>query len=119
MRFAVDIDDTVTKWPEEFKAIMESLKMSGHDVYMLTGGMDPQSANERYRENQLKKLGIERNTHYDDIHICVSDTYNGVAKLKGKFCKENEINVDFDDQYEYQDEIRKLSPKTMCLEVKG
>lgn len=117
MRFAVDIDNTVTEWADKFRPMMRLFKEGGHDVYMLTGGMDQVTASEPYRIRQLRDLGVMKGIHYDDIHICISDSYKGVAALKAKFCKEMKIDVVFDDMEIYTDAIRKESPDTMALRV--
>lgn len=117
MRFAVDIDQTVTAWPAEFATIMEALMNQGHGVVMLTGCLEPDNFTEEEREEELEELGLYKGQHYDSIKIAHGTSFEGIAKDKAKFCKENEVNVDFDDDKQYQRAIRNMSSSTLCLNV--
>src|SRR3974390_47584 len=113
MTFSFDMDLTITSWPNQIKEIMESLKQNGHEVYVLTGAIDPMYTHEDVRQQELAELGIFIGRHYDDILICHSDSDSGVASLKGKYCKDYSIDCHVDDKEEYLNAVKRISPDTL------
>lgn len=122
MIFCFDIDGTISANPEVFKTIMKSLVDAGHTVYPLTGmiasGTVMNSRQfESFRENQLKTFGLEKDTHYTDVVVCVAEKIEDCGLLKGKFCKENGVAFMVEDTQIYHDAIIGESPNTLCLRM--
>jgi hypothetical protein len=110
------MDGTLTAAPKVLGEIMRCLKKAGHKVYILTGslGETPDQQLEDYRKQQAKDLGLCQD-HYDDICICVSPSFEGVAELKARFCWAYSVDFMIDDMALYRQIIKRLSPKTMVL----
>lgn len=119
MTFCFDMDGTLTRHPKVLGEIMKSLKSSGHTVYILTGslGETPPDKLIAYRLNQAKGLGLKSLEHFDDIVSCVDPSFDGVAKLKGVFCRENKVDWVVDDMPLYIQHIKHESPDTVTLGV--
>lgn len=119
MNFCFDMDGTLTRHPKCLGEIMKALKASGHTVYILTGslGETPPDQLNAYRLNQAKELGLFPDTHFDDIVSCVNPSFEGVAKLKGIFCRENSIAWVVDDMPLYIQHIKVQSPETATMGV--
>lgn len=123
-RFAFDVDDTITKYPEVCKPIMEALVAQGHVVSIITGQPDkPENVDlskaQEVRRQQLARHGVLQGIHYHDIHPAVSPTHEGAAKRKGELCKMLGVCCIWDDSLTYCDGIRKLCPKTMICHIRG
>lgn len=119
MIFCFDMDGTLTKHPEVLGEMMASLKKNGHIVYILTGslGETPLAQLNAYRLKQASELGIHPETHFDDIVSCVYPSFEGVAKLKGVFCRENKVDWVIDDMALYIQNIKERSPETVTVAV--
>jgi hypothetical protein len=119
MIFCFDMDGTLTKAPKVLGEIMKSLKKSGHTVYILTGslGETPPDKLQEYRLAQAKSLGLLIGESFDDIVSCVHPSFEGVANLKGKFCKQEKVDFMIDDMALYIQSIRQYSPETFIAAV--
>lgn len=119
MNFCFDMDGTLTRHPKVLGEIMLSLKKAGHTVYILTGslGETPPDKLNAYRLDQAKNLGLMPEIHFDDIISCVDPSFDGVAKLKGVFCRENSVDWVVDDMPLYIQHIKHESPGTVTLGV--
>lgn len=113
------MDGTLTRHPTVLGEIMRSLKKQNHTVYILTGslGETPPDKLRAYRLNQAKELGLNAEIHFDDIVSCVNPSFEGVAKLKGIFCRENSVDWVVDDMPLYIQHIKYESPETVTLGV--
>lgn len=118
MTFCFDMDGTLTRHPKVLGEIMRSLKKSGHTVYILTGslGETPADKLNAYRLSQAEGLGIGRDC-FDDIVSCVNPSFQGVADLKGQFCRQEKVDFMIDDMAMYIQAIQKESPETAILAV--
>lgn len=116
--YCFDMDGTLTKHPRVLGEMMRSLKKAGHTVYILTGslGETPPDKLNAYRLNQAKELGIGLDC-FDDIVSCIYPSFEGVADLKGRFCKENKVDFMVDDMALYIQSIKQHSPETTMLAV--
>lgn len=119
--FCFDVDGTITASPLVFRTIMESLVKDGHEVYPLTGSLeagvaDPQDLL-RYRTHQLELLGIIKGKHYTQIAIALGKTFEDVAQIKGKFCKEKKATFMVEDVDLFINGIKEHSPNTLCLRM--
>lgn len=119
MIFCFDMDGTLTKHPKVLGEMMSSLKKSGHTVYILTGslGETPIKKLNAYRLSQASELGLHPESHFDDIVSCVNPSFDGVAKLKGVFCRENKVDWMIDDMPLYIQHIKHESPETATVGV--
>jgi len=116
MIYCFDMDGTLTASPKVLGGIMKSLKKDGHTVYILTGSLgETEDKNlEEYRLNQAKLLGLERDW-FDDIVSCVYPSFEGVAELKGKFCKNYKVDFLIDDMALYIQAVKANSPNTLTV----
>lgn len=51
--------------------------------------------------------------------VCVGKDPGQVVQLKGLYCRNNNINVLFDDDQSYCSAVRAISPNTLVLKVIG
>lgn len=119
--FCFDVDGTITAAPAVFRTIMESLLKAGHKVYPLTGSLEAATANHQsllqYRTNQLASYGFIKGKHYTEISIAVGNTFDDVAQIKGKFCKEVGSALMVEDVDLFINGIKQHSPDTLCLRM--
>jgi len=114
MNFSFDLDGTITCHPEVFQALGRALIAAGHSVVILTG--IPRSYFDGIRKDKYPFL---RDTSWYQ-EVITSDMYNDNEKslankvIEGKMdnrdlvgiykrrvCKERDIAVHFDDDYEH------------------
>ena len=115
MKIAIDIDGTITAWPKQFADILSKYE----DAIILTGSLDIRSSMFdllSQRREQLKPL-LGDIKH--KIMICVGKDLGQVAQLKGLYCRNNNIDVLFDDDQSYCSAVRAISPNTLVLKVIG
>ena len=108
MRIAVDIDGTITRWPNQCRVILDTFP----DAMILTGnitnGMTQEQLVEGRRAQLLPFIGEKTRT----IVVCTGTTVAGVAHAKGEYCRDNQIDLLIDDSDIYLDAVARLSPKT-------
>lgn len=121
MVFCFDVDGTITAAPIVFRNVMSALINAGHEVYPLTGSLEAGTVDSqvllRYRTHQLGCLGIVKGKHYTEIAIAVGKTFEDVAQIKGKFCKEKNSAFMVEDVDLFIDGIKQHSPSTLCLRM--
>lgn len=114
MRFAVDCDGTLTRYPDLFVAIGRALKQAGHEVHILTGidlatfvgkrvpkyeclrdtsWYDEVWTSGLYNENE-RRLAAEVVAGRLDNHVLV-----GI--FKRRMCAERGVSLLFDDDVEH------------------
>jgi hypothetical protein len=108
MKIAIDIDGTITAYPKQLKKIMKN-----NYCIILTGSLNP-NADINHRINQLKKYNITEND-YKEIIQCIGKKVVEVAQKKGEYCRNNKIDLIFEDTELYLHLIKKISPKTACF----
>lgn len=114
----IDIDDTLTAWPEVIAPLTKALRAGGWHVILLTG-CATQDPNYVYadlvegRKRQVAPLGPE----YDEIHVCVGRNSDEVAALKGQFLACVGASLFIDDSQNYVEQARKRSPGTLTLQT--
>lgn len=89
MKVAIDLDDTLTKYPHQICALARALKNSGHDVFVLTacaGELPPQDRPAEARR-RVDNIGLR------DIHVVWCD-----SSAKPKYCKDHSVNMIIDDR---------------------
>jgi len=98
--FVMDVDDTITAAPAQFRRLAEAIKALGDHVVILTG-----HGPKHTRETLLAELGVP----YDEI-VIVDPKEDGAGKAKALkhlgafFC--------FDDRVEFGPEIIEVCPVT-------
>lgn len=106
MNIGIDIDGTLTKYPEFFVELGKLFRAAGHKVYLITG-LGDKGLKERW-----EKWGyILDEEFYDDIFTTACYNLEEVAligkelnneKIVGRFkqriCRELEVDIMFDDQ---------------------
>jgi uncharacterized HAD superfamily protein len=111
MNIAIDIDGTLTRDTEKLKKLMETLvKDENNKVILLTGCIND-SPTEAERIAQLAELGI-KSDHYTALERCIGTTHEDVAMKKATYCKENNVDLIFEDDDLYIFLINQISPKT-------
>lgn len=121
-RYAFDVDDTITGYPEQCKDIMEGLIAQGHVISIITGTIDePKNVDlskiQESRRIQLARHGVIQGIHYHDIHPAVGPTGEAIAIRKGQLCKMLGISAVWDDTAGYCSEILKACPNIMICQI--
>ncbi len=106
MNIGIDIDGTLTKYPEFFVELGKLFRAAGHKVYLITGLGD-----KGLKERWEKWEHILDEDFYDNIFTTACYNLEEVAligkepnneKIVGRFkqrmCKELEVDIMFDDQ---------------------
>lgn len=110
MKFAFDLDGTITAAPEAFKAIMESLMNEGHEVIVLTGQTrEVLLEDHEARFKQLAHYGITPD-YFTDIIIAGPPDW---VKFKADYCRDNEVALMFENDPAYSQAISEFTPTTM------
>lgn len=108
MKIAFDIDGTITEVPKQMK---ELIRM--HDSVILTGSLNPNATIDG-RIEQLRKYDIS-DEDFDEIVQCIGIDVVDVAKKKGEYCRDNNIDLIFEDSPLYTFWISRISPQTACF----
>lgn len=88
----VDLNDTITAFPEEMKMLMEAFQAAGHEVHVLSG-WEAESAGEEalaQKTQQLKDCGC--GDCYDKL-VVVADPDNDVAHQKVNYMRHVGSNI--------------------------
>lgn len=111
MMVGIDFDGTITRYPEALKKIANDIMRDGLNVVViLTAAAGELLMCDRPVEvrRRVNRLGWQDGVHYCEIHCCEGHE-------KGKYCKENNIDLMIDDSREYLDRVKRESPSTICL----
>lgn len=116
LRVAVDIDGTITKFPEVFRRLLGRFP----DAIILTGGIDPNP--ERVDQDVLIAGRIAQLTPIigppsNEIVVCVGKTVPQVANMKAAVCLQRTIDIFIDDSTVYCKAVARMSPTTAVLQV--
>ena len=103
MRICVDVDGTIDK----VKHLYPLLKATNAEIYFLT----TKRKTKHERIQQLKELGINE---YKDIVIVEGASHQWVAYHKALFCKENNINIVFENNSLNISYIKSENPLIDC-----
>lgn len=127
MLVAVDIDGTLSAHPYKFACMIAALQTNGDDVVLLTGGIVEkpncdlvfQRAVSERRE-QVRPFFESHSFKVLDkvtIYPCLAKSFAEVVPLKGIYCRDNKVDILFDDSPSYCEAVKKLSPGTLVLKV--
>lgn len=125
MRVAIDVDNTITRHPEQCRALMEALRRQFYYVCVLTEHLaDPEEMTQRDHDvlyhalaAQLAALRIFWDSHYLHLQVVVGKNSEACATEKGRECKARSIELFIDDSKRYCEAVRKECPQTMILNV--
>jgi hypothetical protein len=105
MVIGLDIDDTITRNSEFFSFLSQAAVNAGHKVIIIT-----------FREDRevVQKALKEWNIAYDELITSTleSSFQYGVNGWKAAMCRENKIDVFFDDDLSV---IKHIDASTLCL----
>lgn len=113
MKIAVDIDETITKYPEFFSSLSQQ-----HDIVIVTSRM-----NTEQEMKNTEQLMLALNIEYSKIYFCdwtncpnddVVDDLIGSERLlyqKVEACVDAEVSAIFDDDPTVQRLIKKYLPQ--------
>ena len=93
MRVGFDIDGTIDADPANFQSLMSALRAAGHVVIVMTGCSSPQPTQQDLQDKigYLNSLGLGH--CWDQIVVFPAPPH----KAKGKFCRDNNISILFDN----------------------
>ena len=105
LRMGFDIDGTVDSNLDAFRAIAEGLIKTGHEVWVITGGLaDSGEWTLQARIELLKKFKFP----YSKLVRCIAPTMQEIAKQKRQVCEEHGITMMFEDNDLYISEIAQV-----------
>lgn len=107
MKYAFDLDGTITKYPIILGNIMSSLKNSGHEVVIVTvGSNDPRDSKE-FRLQWAASLGL---VGYELFYLNVGET-------KGELLKHLNVDCLIDDSPNILIEAKEKNPNLCPLRI--
>lgn len=113
--FAIDVDDTVTRYPAEMKQLILSnpnnVFLTGHNT--TTGIRNPEELQE-FRRRQITALIGEFDNR---IIIITGPDGPTIARGKGEFCRDAGVQIFIDDNEGFCQFVRNISPTTVVLRV--
>ena len=116
MKIGIDVHGVITKHPKFFSELTHLIKQDEGEVHILTGSsFNPNTKYGRKALDELKNCGIYYThlfsiiDHHEDIgtEVVYEDSENPWIdgelwdKAKAEYCKENRIDIMFDDTQEY------------------
>lgn len=85
-----DLNDTITAFPQEFRALADCVLSNDGQVHIVTA---IKKGNEEYVERKLAASRVQ----YTKLHIIHFEDYNDIPKLKLPIIKNLGIEMYFDD----------------------
>jgi len=117
MLVAIDIDGTLTAYPDVFRTMAGVLRQAGHPVVLLTGATDPRCQPGFVHDppNRLAQVTpLLGGLVLPIVEVHGRDGPEN-ARLKGEYCRDNQVALFVDDDPGFCDFVRHLSPDTCCL----
>lgn len=115
MKYAFDLDGTISARPDVFGPMMRALRDGGHYVCVLTSSCGPPGNSPDWRLAQLASLGILPSVHFDEVLIALGETPDLVGDKKGLICRSEGIAFMVDDTEAWLQKIKASSPYTLCV----
>lgn len=101
MNIGIDIDRTLTKYPEFFTELSRLFRAAGYKVYMITG-LGHESAVEKLSEYDIEYDALIDTSQYNRQEIAlignVPDNETIVGIFKQRKCRELGVGIMFDDK---------------------
>lgn len=111
MTFCFDLNGTIDRFPESFKAIMQGLVSQGHYVVILTGAIHGSvDATIEKRQAEAAGWGLEHGKHYSDLVIALGNSIPDVAEAKASYCITHHAVMLFEDTLQYADICTRRHP---------
>lgn len=126
LRVGLDIHGVLDKYPEIFSKISASLIDSGHEVYIITGQKDTVELRKKLNRLDIHWNKIFSITDYNQERgVKVKYDKHGNPWMdqriwnstKARICKENNVDIHYDDSKVYGKWFKKLKVKTLYLFV--
>ena len=120
MRVAIDIDGTISRYPELFRKMTELWVSKGWFVAVLTGAGN---ISHEERETQLETYGMKQHRHYHDLaiadngHLAGAEYVNMAIEYKVDYCRDEFIDLFIDDSPTFCREVATRAPGCMVLKV--
>jgi|TARA_Y100000310_G_C20691139_1_gene822285 hypothetical protein len=122
IKIAIDIDGTITHTPKYFSHVITGQMAIGNEIHILTGAIS-NFYNGKYKEgnyespieriSQLKSYGIYNWTKL--IMVVRDKQFPDIADGKGEYCRDNNIDIIYEDNLGYIKSIKKISPNTLAF----
>lgn len=125
MNLGLDIDDTITKFPERFSRLSIEVKNLGGSVHIVSSRSDEDFVRTETKK-ELEKLGIQ----YDKLYLLPAmsiaekicphkelDWYQKYLWMKVKYCKENGIDNFYDDDEKVIALFKRYAPEIEVFKV--
>lgn len=115
MNIGIDIDDTITAFPEKFIKLMEEWITSGFKIFIVTGNKNndmPRAA----RLRQLKNLGITPR-HYTELCIVNTPSDALLPLKKGIAAYQKKLDIFIDDDLKNCQEVSRRLPNCLCFNL--
>lgn len=105
VKVAIDIDETISRHPDEYRELMAALMGGGAFVHVVTGRGDLDG-----RSLQLERVGILKGEHYDSIEVVNDGSAEPaeLAQIKARRFVELGVTVVLDDMPEVVIAAREL-----------
>jgi len=101
MIVGIDIDGTITAFPEFFSIFTKSLRKSGAEIHIITA-----RAPDQYTKEELESIDIV----YDHLHEWDFDTYEETSsEWKARVCQENNVTILFDNDLDICARVQKTN----------
>jgi hypothetical protein len=113
--FAIDVDNTLTRYPAQMKQLLLSnpnnVFLTGHNTS--TGMQNPEEL-QAFRRKQITEYIGE----FDNRIIIVTGADGpAIAKAKGEYCRDANVQIFIDDDEGFCQFVRHYSPTTVVLRV--
>lgn len=110
MLIAIDVDGVLSRDTVQLAMLMKAIKRDENKIVILTGSL---SGHPTYDERlkQITDLGITADL-YNELKIVDGQDQYAVALKKAVFCREEAVDMIFEDTDLYILKINEISPKT-------
>ena len=121
MKVAIDVDGTLTAYPEVVADLVDALSRTGNSVMFLTGNASPDPYKvDRDEVRRLRREQVQSLARVSDpvIHVCFVRNSKEAAIEKAEYCYANGIALFIDDAPDYCEAVKAKCPAAMVLHVR-
>lgn len=90
MNIGIDLNDTITAYPQELRWLADLVIADGGKVHIITAIKE---GNDEFVDRKLRAARI----HYTELHVLYYENYNDIPKLKTPLIEKLGIDLYFDD----------------------
>ncbi|MGB3112166.1 MAG: hypothetical protein WBB84_04205, partial [Candidatus Omnitrophota bacterium] len=125
MKIGLDVDDTIMKQPEFFSLLSHAAMGKGHEVHIVTTRPDTDFDRQRTLDD-LSDSDIAYDAIYhlpkqegevDDCPHADLDDYRKFVWQKVRYCRENGIDIFFDDDDRLIPLFKRFAPQVQVFQV--